>query len=192
MCVCLYAVCTPHEASFGWRLRSPSRVWSLVWLTCSSHQSSRCQKLHCTVRTSLREQSLARELPIQTDLTNPVVIQPDSGLPWTAQPARFLCQQLRAALCLRTSPSHHSQKTQAERARHLSHSSVRRPDPHPLTLLPVRLSSLLRSLVAMIKGVWVKTLEIRGEIQLLFLFFFFLFLLQKVVCTCVSGHVCSV
>lgn len=47
--------------------------------------------------------------------TNPVVIQPDSGLLWTAQPARFLCQQLRAALCLRTSPSHHSQKTQKQR-----------------------------------------------------------------------------
>lgn len=70
VCACVYVcmpVCTPHEASFGFRLRSPWRVWSLVWLTCSSHQSSRCQKLHCTVRTSLHEQSLARELPIQTE-----------------------------------------------------------------------------------------------------------------------------
>ncbi len=101
------------------------------------------------------------------NLTNPVVIQPDSGLLWTAQPARFLCQQLRAALCLRTSPSHHSQKTQAESARHLSHSSVRRPDPHPLTLLPVSPSGLLRSLVAVvIKGAWVKTLGIRRQIYL--------------------------
>lgn len=61
-------------------------------------------------------------------------------------PARpfFLCQQLRAALCLRTSSSHHSQKTPSrENARHLSYSSVGRPDlhppaPHPSSCLSVR------------------------------------------------------
>lgn len=68
VCACLYPFCAPHEASFGWRLCSPWRVWSLLF-DCHAplHRSSRCQKLHCTVRTSLREQSLARELPIQTE-----------------------------------------------------------------------------------------------------------------------------
>ncbi|KAG7223580.1 hypothetical protein INR49_028473 [Caranx melampygus] len=68
--------------------------------------------------------------------------------------------------CVSGLPHHITAKRlKTERARHLSHSSVRRPDPRPLTLLPVRPSGLLRSHVAM-KGAWV-------------------------VCMCVGGHVCS-
>lgn len=118
------------------------------------------------------------------NLTNPVVIQPDSGLPWTAQPARFLCQQLRAALCLRTSPSHHSQKTQSSES--MSPQSqfspqARSTSPHslfcPCQVCCVHLWS------PVMKGVWVEHLEIRREIKLLLF-------TSKVVCMCVREHVC--
>lgn len=93
---------------------------------------------------------------------------------------------------------HHitAERLEAESARHPSHSSVRRPDPQPLTLPPplppppVCPSGLLHSLVAMIKGAWVfkrkKNLGIRKFSFALFVYF----LLPKVVCMRVSGLVC--
>lgn len=75
VCVCVYACARmPGYGPYtSWSLIRLAPLFtlegvaSLVWLTRPSHRSSRCQKLHCTVRTSLREQSLARELPIQTE-----------------------------------------------------------------------------------------------------------------------------
>ncbi|KAF3693600.1 hypothetical protein EXN66_Car009276 [Channa argus] len=81
------------------------------------------------------------------NLTNPVVIQPVSGLPWTAQPTCFLCQQLRAALCLRTSPLHHSQKTQSRES--MSSQSqfspqARSASPHSLFSPSIRFVTFTR------------------------------------------------